>query len=130
MSKWLNWILGVCVASALGACSSESFSYTGTWSGTARDSVGGNATFQATVVQSGHALTGTWEMVFENKEKLSGSLSGTVDSDRISMQMVPSLSNNCVHNATATRTANHTLEGQYTAACTTPTTGTFTSTRK
>lgn len=100
-------------------------SLNGVWTGGFRDSLGGLGGGQLTLRQSGVAVGGSWQVVFQTfagraKYNNSGSLAGTSDGASISLVMS---GQGCSYQLEATRSGIK-LSGTYSAInCATPQTG-------
>jgi len=119
-------ILLVAALFGLHGCSDDD-SLSGVWTGAFSDSLGGFGGGNLTLRQSGAALEGSWEAVFQTfagraQYNNGGSLAGTVDGGSISLVMTSS-QGSCSYHLDATRSGRK-LSGTYAAIdCATPQTG-------
>ena len=113
----------------LAACApGSSFNYSGQWTGTIQDSLGGPGTISASIAQSGRNLTGTWSATF-NSGNSGGSLTGVVTGNSVVVELEPSNRENCPFRLVANRSGN-TMSGDYSAFdCTRTVTGTISLTK-
>lgn len=105
--------------------------FTGTWRGSAQDSVAGPGTLEATLSQTAAQVTGTWRIAlpatgYDNGGSLAGSASGT----SLQATLEPSDPTTCPFNPTGIL-AGARLSGTYAAFnCTGNITGSFDATRQ
>ena len=111
-------ILFLVLACVMTSCSGdeEDTSLSGTYVGTIQDSVVGAGTVRITLSQTGSTLSGTWQMTFANPNFTnSGSLSGTVSGQSITLTLTPSNPTTCPFNVTATMMGANRFVGTYAA---------------
>ena len=135
-SVQLVHILFICILlSALPGCGGDDDgddSLSGTYVGTIQDAFAGTGTLQVTVSQSGSSLSGTFQSTFANpQQNNSGSISGTVNGEVVTVTLTPSVAAFCPFNATLTREDDDELTGTYVAFnCTVADNGTIDITRQ
>lgn len=104
-------------------------SLTGTWSGivSAFGSPAGPGGIQATIAESGNALTGTWGTSYPNPIfNSSGSLTGAVNGTAVSLTLSSSVAGGCPYSATATLSSSTLMAGTFaTVSCSVAQSGTF-----
>jgi len=103
---------------------------TGTWTGTAQDTIGGQGTLRATITQTETQFTGTWSLTFPNASyNNGGSLEGVIGATTITGVLRSNLT--CPLSVTFLLNTTRSLSGQYASVnCATVTvTGTFALTR-
>ena len=101
---------------------------TGTWSGPAQDSYGGNGNLRATIAQFGSAFSGTWAITFPNPNNNNG---GTVDGTVNGSKIAGTLRSNAVCPLSVTFLVNgNSMSGTYASInCSISITGSFTMAR-
>jgi hypothetical protein len=106
-------------------------SFTGTWNGTAQDSVAGAGVFTATLAETLSSLTGTWRIAFPQAGfDNGGSLGGTVSGNSAQAELQPSVPKACPFNLTVNITGS-TMRGTYASFnCTGTITGSISATRQ
>jgi hypothetical protein len=109
------FLLGVLVlCSACGSLTGPgSDSLSGSWTGVTSGSSGGPGAVQTTIGQSGSALSGTWGAQYANPlNNSSGSLSGKVSGDTVTLTLSPSVPTSCPYTVTAIK-SGETLAGTF-----------------
>lgn len=125
-SRAVRAIFVIALLAPQGCGSGDDDSLNGVWTGGFKDSLGGLGGGNLTLNESGVALQGSWEAVFQTfagREKYnnSGSVTGTAAGDAISLIMTSQ--GPCPYKLDATRTGRK-LSGTYSAMnCDTPQTG-------
>jgi hypothetical protein len=98
----------------LAACGGSS-SIDGTYSGPLNDSLIGAGTARVTLASNGASVSGTWGTMYSNPiYNNSGSLSGAISGNSLSMSLTPTNPQACPSVVTATRTGNQ-IDGTYAA---------------
>lgn len=134
-------LYGVALALVLAGCGGDSdrvgsptrpptFTFTGTWIGSAQDSAAGNGGIRATLSQSGNTVTGTWLIQFPAAGfQNSGSVSGTTAGSSMTVVLEPSDPRTCPYRLTASGAGNQ-MTGTYAAFdCTVSVAGSIIATR-
>ena len=120
-------LLAACASSPTGP---TAFSYSGTWSGTINDSLGGPGTTSMTMSQSGSDIVGTWQATFTGGGNNGGTLAGVINGQEVLIEMYPSDPSTCPFAAVAQRSGS-TLAGTYAAFnCTVAVTGSVNVTKQ
>ena len=123
-------LAGVLAACGGGGSGPTAFSYSGTWSGTLNDSIGGAGTATITVSQSGSDLVGTWQSTFAAGGTNSGTLQGLIRTNDVLIELYPSDPRTCPFALVAQRSGS-TLSGTYVAFdCTVSVSGTMSITKQ
>jgi len=131
MNRVITFFLAAILAVGLSACGgsgggpgASTFSYSGTWTGTIVDSIGGAGTMTVTIVQSGANIAGTWQALAPGLTN-GGNVVGIVDNTQVLAQLNPSDPTTCPFDVVAVRSGS-TLSGTYAAFdCTVAVTGTL-----
>ena len=127
LTLMLAGVLAACGGSGSGP---TAFGYSGTWSGTLNDSIGGAGTVTATMSQSGSELVGTWQATFAAGGSNSGTLQGLIRTNDVLIELYPSDPTTCPFALVAQRSGS-TLSGTYVAfACTVSVSGTMSITKQ
>lgn len=122
-------------AALLAGCASSPpdttpFSYTGTWSGSIDDSIGGRGSTTMHITQSGSDLAGTWQAMFGGGHGIGGTLTGLIVGQEVEIELLPAAAGSCPHAGVGQRSGN-TLSGTYEAYnCSVTVTGTFDVTKQ
>lgn len=123
-----------CAAGATDACERLRglAPFSGNYIGTAQDNTAGAGVFNATLVQTGTSLSGTWRITFPAAgQDNAGQLSGTASATSLSATLTPSDKTSCPFNLTASLSGK-TLAGTYASVspCPAAVTGTFQAVRQ
>lgn len=113
-----------------GGGSQAAFTYSGSWKGTIRDNLAGNASLSASMSQSGRDIRGTWSSTYGDGTINSGELIGEIDGNTVVVNLLPSNPATCPFVAVLSRSGD-TLSGDYAAYnCTVAISGTISVTKQ
>jgi hypothetical protein len=102
----------------------------GNWIGTTTNNVAGTGAVDATISQSGPALSGSWSVRYQNAAfNIGGPLTGSLLANTLTLTLASSSATSCSYNATATfgnGPGTLTISGTYTSVnCAAAQNGTF-----
>lgn len=114
LSSAIVLVIAACGGGGGGGGGTSTSSLTDQWAGSLDGSQSGAGQVVVNFTESGSSLSGTWESKFADPSKNnSGTLSGTIDGNTVTLTLTPSDPNACGFTATGTRSGDNEITGSF-----------------